>query len=106
MLARSAKLAFLTAPGHPTRRAALHGGLERIRGGAGWWGECWAPPIFGALGRVPGVQVVRETRAVLRVRVPPDALRPVVELFGFRTPARTVARLLEADAHRRARSAA
>jgi hypothetical protein len=52
------------------------------------------------------VQVVRETRAVLRVRVPPDALRPVVELFGFRTPARTVARLLEADAHRRARSAA
>ncbi len=99
----AARVAYLTTPGHPSRRAGLHGGIERVRGGPAWWGDCWTPSVFGALGRIPGVRVIRETPSALRVRLERDALRPVVELFGFRAPARAVEALLALQ--RRARRA-
>jgi hypothetical protein len=46
--------------------------------------------LFGTLLGIPGVGGVREQRERLTVRIAPDALRPVAEVFGFRKPARAV----------------
>jgi hypothetical protein len=68
-------------------------------------GECWAPSLFGALLRVPGVVAVQEDRTSLTVRLPREALRAVAEVLGFRRPAQTV-EILEETARRRAHRAA
>jgi hypothetical protein len=83
-----ARIAYLTA-GREGRRAGIRGGLECRR--LKYWGECWHPPMFGVLLRLPGVRAAKETARTLSVKVAPEALRAVVEMLGFRAPARTVA---------------
>jgi hypothetical protein len=79
-------------PGGPTTTYPPRGPTGRARGvprGA-FREECWTPPLFGTLLGIPGVGGVREQRERLTVRIAPDALHPVAEVFGFRKPARAV----------------
>jgi hypothetical protein len=98
------KFEWQVGRGHPTRRAGQHGGLELGRGG--WFrAECWAPSLFGALLKIPGVVSVREDRTTLTVRLSQEALRAAAELLGFRRPAQAV-EILKETARRRAHRAA
>jgi hypothetical protein len=100
----SRKFEYQASPGRPTRRAGQHGGLEVGRG-AWFRGECWAPSLFGALLRIPGVVSVQEDRTRLTVRLPREALRAAANLLGFRRPAQAV-KILEEAARRRVHRAA